>query len=427
MNRITTIIGAGAILDFEFGNKPKPTSQRMLDIMLGKDTSTINQDQQFINCIYEQLVEAARQVYNKSSFTLFPNPTYDPHITFEELFDTLETMLSYSVMWTDDRQKLKPYVAGLLTPNRQYNHSNYYSALRTAMQAIMKEVNNYDQIFRENPESETWYRKFWKNFNGCVDIFTLNYDTTLENSLGEDYEDGFVHYDKLLKRFSPLSLMKNERKITTINHLHGCILYSDIPPLHPKPRNYEDHDLFKYLSYPGVDSISYFNVPYSQSGEALVYCPIITGLHKTDKICYLPHTYYHANLSNSILNNPSILIVGYSFGDIYLNQLLMQHKLIHGDKQRIIIIDYWQNKDGRGIVYHYYNKAHHLLSHQCIKFIKSLLPLEGTVEIQKYLESLNPTYDYCYDITPSFRIYTNGFKHAVINYQNNILEYLQSN
>ena len=33
------------------------------------------------------------------------------------------------------------------------------------------------------------------------------------------------------------------------------------------------------------------------------------------------------------------MIVGYSFGDLYANQLIERHKLIHGDNQRIVLID----------------------------------------------------------------------------------------
>ena len=42
---------------------------------------------------------------------------------------------------------------------------------------------------------------------------------------------------------------------------------------------------------------------------------------------------------NKIIENPNLLIIGYSFGDLYANQLIERHKLIHGDNQRIVLID----------------------------------------------------------------------------------------
>ena len=420
MHRITTIIGAGAILDFDFGNRPKPTSQRMLDVMLGKHQCIGDSNCQFINNIYTQIIEAARLTYEKSSITIFPDSFYEPHITFEDLFDTLETMMSYAVAWTDDRQKLKPYVAGLIRPIKMHQYGNYYSALRYALLVIMNEVKNYDQPFRKNNDSEIWYRQFWREFKGRTDIFNLNYDTTIEKSLGADFEDGFVPYDNTLMRFVPSALMENKRNVSTVNHLHGCILYTDIPPLHSHIKNYTKHDLFKYITYPVLDNINYFNIPYSQSGGALVYSPIIMGLHKTDKICYIPQNYYHANLTNCILRNSSILIVGYSFGDIYLNQLLQQHQLIHMDKQRMIIIDYWSEVDKSGVVYYHYKHTSNIYFQH---FIESIIHING-FQLQKYLESLKPIHEHCYDITPNLRIYTSGFKESVQKYQSEIFEYL---
>ena len=54
----------------------------------------------------------------------------------------------------------------------------------------MSIVNQYDTSFSENMTSERWYRDFWKSLSGKTDIFNLNYNNTIENSLGE-YEDGF--------------------------------------------------------------------------------------------------------------------------------------------------------------------------------------------------------------------------------------------
>lgn len=75
--------------------------------------------------------------------------------------------------------------------------------------------------------------------------------------------------------------------------------------------------------------------PMNQANEGLFYSPIITGLKKTDKICY----FYHAHLAKKIIGNPSILISGYSFEDLYVNHLLQRHKLIHDQNERVVMID----------------------------------------------------------------------------------------
>ena len=42
------------------------------------------------------------------------------------------------------------------------------------------------------------------------------------------------------------------------------------------------------------------------------------------------------------MNSNSLLVVGYSFGDLYINQLLERMELIYGDKKRVVLIDYWK-------------------------------------------------------------------------------------
>lgn len=53
----------------------------------------------------------------------------------------------------------------------------------------------------------------------------------------------------------------------------------------------------------------------------------------------MPYSIYHANLANKIIKNPNLLIVGYSFGDLYINQLIERHRLIHRTNQKVILID----------------------------------------------------------------------------------------
>ena len=202
------------------------------------------------------------------------------------------------------------------------------------MEKIIEIVRGYDNQFRENGR-ETWYKDFWKEFRGELDVFNLNYDTSIEFSL-HDFNDGFVGFTQDYERFEPEVLWNAGEGQPTVSHLHGCYLYGDF---NPKPvENYYSHrDLYKLYS-DQEPFISRQWLPMNQVGEGLFYSPIITGLKKTDKICYLPHSYYHAYLAKRIIDNPSLLICGYSFGDLYVNQLLQRHKLIHDQNERVVIV-----------------------------------------------------------------------------------------
>ena len=50
---------------------------------------------------------------------------------------------------------------------------------------------------------------------------------------------------------------------------------------------------------------------------------------------------YHANLVNKLVENSGLFIVGYSFGDLYVNQLLQRRLLMNGANHRMVIIDYF--------------------------------------------------------------------------------------
>lgn len=47
-----------------------------------------------------------------------------------------------------------------------------------------------------------------------------------------------------------------------------------------------------------------------------------SSINKTDKLNCLPYDFYHGNLYNAILRSNAMVIVGYSFGDLYVNNPL---------------------------------------------------------------------------------------------------------
>lgn len=94
--------------------------------------------------------------------------------------------------------------------------------------------------------------------------------------------------------------------------------------------------------------------PHSQTKETIYNGPIITGLNKTAKLNCVPFDFYHANLINSIIRNNKLLIIGYSFGDLYCNQLIHRMNLLHGDKARVCIIDYFNLKGNNRMDFSHY-------------------------------------------------------------------------
>lgn len=181
--------------------------------------------------------------------------------------------------------------------------------------------------------------------------------------LGEDnYQDGFFedmcplsqkilkHYH--VKRFIPQKL--DEKNNNLIMHLHGCIKYGPKPmglfPKDIKKLDYEDSndDVYKYDSIDGIKKA--WNAYWEESDKNKFFMrPIITGGNKANKILINPYQFYHFELQRALIENKSLLIIGYSFSDSHLNSLLMRMKQLHGGKRRIVIITYINDDDKREI------------------------------------------------------------------------------
>lgn len=138
--------------------------------------------------------------------------------------------------------------------------------------------------------------------------------------------------------------MDNKDELSTINHIHGCINYYYKDDLSNDIFETDMHDLYRYLGFGDVEKRmigrSQSN-PVSQNNEEYIAGPIITGLRKTDKLTCMPYDFYHGNLYKAIVSSNSMVIVGYSFGDLYVNNLINRMHAIWQGKERIVLIDKW--------------------------------------------------------------------------------------
>lgn len=277
----------------------------------------------------------------------------DPN--FELIFHVLEMFLAYGWVWQHPTSmplttKLFPVFAPFTAPKWLFDKENVSQAMDNVLLTIMDIVNGYNAPYLAGKTNNSWYREFWKEYKGAWDVFNLNYDTTVEHTL-DDCEDGFddIPDQPEFQHFVPQKLWENKRGVSTMSHLHGCIEFFDSrykESVYKKEFiKYGFHDLYKYPSYDKVRDMyigSGKSKPSNQAGEQFVNTPIITGLLKTDKLNTLPFAFYHSHLYNCIMRNNSLLIVGYSFGDLYINQLMEKMELIYGEKKRVVLIDYWK-------------------------------------------------------------------------------------
>ncbi len=411
--------GAGAVLDFDFDGLPKPTTQYITDKVVEEKIQGYDEiDSELIKHIYNHIVDASRAEYLR----LHPAVRYyEPPISFEDLFEVIETLYSYSGTWKHEHYPFS-LISALVKSDLDNYSVDYERAMKSIIKKIVEIVNSYDELFKKDGR-EKWFMDFWKEFDGKLDMFNFNYDTTIEYSLG-DYVDGYVPYTQGYERFEPEVLWNASKDKPTINHLHGCILYGD-----PNPKRTEYHyshrDLYKF--YPDVLKEAFISgqwLPRNQAGDAIFYSPIITGLKKTDKICFMPHNYYHANLAKKIIENPSLLICGYSFGDLYVNQLIQRHKLVHDKNERVVIVDKWPdyvNEDAVQLYRYFMDRTSGGLREYVIRVLECAFE-----DILNTFKQFKQVIDGCWESSNGvFRLYTKGFKSVVDGHQSNILSFLQ--
>ena len=214
----------------------------------------------------------------------------------------------------------------------------YKRAAYALQENVMEIINQYDSIFSENRSTESWYRKFWQSFL-AANIFTLNYDSTIEVSLGE-YEDGFENVSNMdeFSRFVATKYYDNPNGLVSIAHLHGSILYSESKSF---PFEYSIRDMVKNKDYDIAkrNRIVFQSAPCYQSGEEYIQPYIISGTRKIEKMVCTPYNVYLSDLTRKVLQNERLMIIGYSFGDLYLNEILGLGIAAHGDDFKVVIID----------------------------------------------------------------------------------------
>ena len=437
-NRVTAIIGAGINLEFFDWSDDSPTCANITKSIVTASEYVFKDGSKtelptLIHDIYMYLCEKL----SSKKHPLDPNVSYNI-VHFEKIFHILEMLDSYDKVWTRGYQNNSiPLFARITVPAYEYTPDDIRSSLHWMIVLIMEFINHYDEYFAQHKHDICkWYFDFWSNSTFKWDVFTLNYDTTIESSLDE-YEDGFEDIAKYpdFQQFNPLKLLASHSH--TINHLHGCTLYGH-SRMSLEDTNkqqifyYKSYDWYKWRSF--SKSLSAWlgistSTPNAQNGDTIFPSPIITGLNKTDKILPLPLSTYRYNLTDKLIKNNALIIAGYSFGDYYVNNELERMRLYHGDGLRVVVVDYWSKGDYdderdaiKARVEHFDGYE---LPHEFITFLCKVMRVEI---LDYYRDGFNKlTYDNYY-VSPNkqLMLFVGGWKKAVSNYAKEIYEFLNS-
>lgn len=421
--RVTLVMGAGVPLGFHLPSSLVVPSTANITEEVRKDYKSIllSSPVTIVEDMYQHLMETLPPPVDP----LTPNP--QPYVHFELLFHVMEMYLTYASVWNSSNRNSDryPIFAPFISVTKKYDANVLRSVMSDFVLRIMDVVNGYDSYFASSSASEQWYRDFFQNAPWKWDVYNFNYDTTVEQSL-TIYEDGYDDITGLnYKQFLPQKLMTNPNDLSTVNHLHGCIhFYYDCATNHDI-YNYSHGDLFRYPDYKTARSLFVGRLQSqstNQTNEELYAGPIITGLRKTDKLICIPYDYYHAHLGNSLLSSNKLLIAGYSFGDLYMNQQLNRMGLVHGKDRRVILIDFWNPKDidQFGIEnYILYKTPKHMQ-----EFLMMMCEVSHAGDLPKalgYNDPLKPMFS----SNGCLMLLGCGMRYAAINYYGDIINFLK--
>lgn len=335
--RVTVIVGAGAVLDFEHKGF-LPSVKNITDEVLKLNIQKVEGGERpLLREIYDHVVRELNSVSET-------NHIKTPQFNFENLLHVIEMCFAYNGCWSKDHISWLAYpeFGSLIQPVKLLKDIHTYDFIRAAYElqkTVMSIVNQYDTAFIEDKFSEQWYSDFWKALSGRSNIFNLNYDNTIENSLGE-YEDGFppIEEGEDYSRFSAKRYYENRRGVSTIAHLHGQILFSEAKEY---PFDYSMRDMVKNRDYQTACKNRNGGQfpPSNQAKEEYLQPVIVSGARKTEKMTYAPNNVYLSDLSRKVIENDRLMIIGYSFGDLYLNEILGLGMAAHGDNFKVVIID----------------------------------------------------------------------------------------
>jgi len=338
--------------------------------------------------------------------------------------------ISYSGCWHKEfvSWPALPEFGTLIQPDEFLKDIQTYEYIRAAyglQKTVMSIVNQYDASFGAGTSTEQWYRDFWNSLSGRSNIFNLNYDNTIENSLGE-YEDGFLPIEdgKDYSRFSAKRYYENQRGVSTIAHLHGQILFSEAREY---PFEYSIRDMVKNRDYETAckNRIGRQQNPSNQAKEEYEHPDIVSGLRKTEKMTFVPNNVYLSDLTRKVVENNRLMVVGYSFGDLYLNEILGLGMAAHGDDFKVVIIDKFPQYINS------YTSLFQHIAHRCnpqeYSFVSRLSKDRLYVEIgQTEFPLIVGKYGVpVVSRNGNLMMCISGFKDAVVNHKEIIMEFLE--
>lgn len=278
---------------------------------------------------------------------------YGANLNFEHLLDLFESADALASAWSREGV-VSTSEAGITQPreglDRVFDPFFLSYCAHELQRAVLSAIT---AASTSAPSHTAWplFTSFWSRLASEFEltVVTLNYDTLIDQALNLDgSHQGFAPVPgEGVWRIDPRIL--HEPRDHRLLHLHGSIQFGRRRfEEDPNRFCYEDsfHDYYWHPSSDAAQRSLGGTSPRASSGRTLEGGPIVSGLHKPDKLLHEPLASYYTAAANQIRTCPRLVVIGYGFGDphgygdAHINALLSRMTRDHGDARRIACIDY---------------------------------------------------------------------------------------
>ena len=300
MEKTTVLLGAGAMIPYG-GPTTNELTQRLLD---NKECNG------FFNPIYYRTNENAN---------------------FEFLLSSIESLLDWKLANEDNNSELLTSNI-LLEPIYEYKYRSkwdIWKIYKEAINDIIERIKDYDNFISFNIEKYKSLVDYISNEKqkSSIKIYSLNYDRLIPRIASKH---GINFYEGIGNNGYEYNLRKFATHPSTFFNLHGSIYTSLV-----------SGDVFKIFDTP-IELEYLQKINGGNPGEDKLFLPIIAGYSKSQRIMSEPFNLGIAAFMNDCNTCSRLVIVGYSFGDPYINSILK--RFIKFDSTEIIIIDYYEGE-----------------------------------------------------------------------------------
>lgn len=402
MKKVTLLFGAGAAIPWE-----APPTSKITEAIRNSTDHTVD-EKTLGNWIHTLLLDNSNSIPNG--------------INFETYVDFIESICTY-LLSTDAahpklnnsfyklfelRNEIKEGIENLKCSNGNSFGSNsdktihtFYSLIRIIENQLFSYLNNYEKDdFKKLNEKLRQFCEYFITADFIVRTYTLNYDRSIPlvfETTSSKYEffDGFdIKNDISYSAENDTYLLNktrilNDKQCHSFYNLHGSCHWSFQETNYKYPHSRFTLKSTKgYKYYPSLGNEG--KLIQCNPNESLLSSQIITGYKKSQRIALEPFNYFFDSFFNDIQQSEIIIIVGYSFSDPHINQLI---KTALTDNKWVYIIDY--RKD--------------IIDGNILRFIGYPLSMPNV------FERYSPDIFWSKNISLNSEIYINGFEAFLSN------------